>query len=659
MNHPDPSHPDNRENPAAAAKGLEGQGLEELMARIRLELTGSAEDPLRMAKAPGGEACADAAELGADSLSVDEVIARVRRELKRRRGGPSGSAEASTTSVPVEDRLPRWQAAGSLPLQPQYTLAEMLRPSDGDFVDNTFRILLRRSATAAEKAHYLNALRSGGSGKVEILGHIRFSNEGMQHGVHVDGLLVPYKLHRWRRVPVLGWFLATGIAVFRLPRLFAYLQRLEAAGAQESQQVGRALNDLAQAAETRQAQLGDQLDTLAGSQRRLQARLSAELPAHAEAIDQLQRQLAAQASLTAQIEDRLQKLDQLEATLIARFESALTTQADALAQVESVLANQADAYARVESALTNQADAHARLEHRLEAESSMLAKALADAVGDRRTVHAIERRLVDLSDRMNHQPAKSSAAASNGPGEDQASAGLLDAHYVSFEDTFRGTRDDIKTRAGQYLGTFREAGIEPGDGLILDLGCGRGEWLEVLSEHGYASRGVDMNSVMVSEAQAVGLDAVEQDAIAYLRGLDSDSVSAITSMHLVEHLPYETLIRLVDEALRVLRPGGVLILETPNPENLTVGAYWFYMDPTHRNPIPPPLLQWVVEARGFEHVAIVRLTLNRGVFDIRPVGEDVAAANQINKIVGLLTAAPDYAIVARKPHADVVLGQGA
>jgi O-antigen chain-terminating methyltransferase len=632
MNHPDPSHPDNRKNPAAAAKGLEGQGLEELMARIRLELTGDAEDPLRMAKASSGEARADAGEPRAGALSVDEVIARVRRELKRRRGGPSGSAEVSTTPVSVEDRLPRWQSsAGTLPLQPQYKLAEMLRPSDGDFVDNTFRILLRRSATAAEKAHYLNALRSGGSGKVEILGHIRFSNEGMQHGVHVDGLLVPYKLHRWRRIPMLGWFLAAGIAVFRLPRLFAHLQKLEAAGAQESQQVGRALNDLAQAAETRQAQLDDQLDTLAGSQRRLQARLSAEMPAHAEAIDQLQRQLAAQALLTVQIGDRLEKLEQLEATLTARFESALT----------------------------NQADAHARLEHRLEAESSMVAKALADAVGDRRTVHAIERQLVDLSDRMNQRPAKSSAAASNGPGEDQASAGLLDAHYVSFEDTFRGTRDDIKARAGQYLGTFREAGIEPGDGLILDLGCGRGEWLEVLSEHGYASRGVDTNNVMVGEARALGLDAVEQDAIAYLRGLDSDSVSAVTSMHLVEHLPYEVLIRLVDEALRVLRPGGVLILETPNPENLTVGSYWFYMDPTHRNPIPPPLLQWVVEARGFEHVAIDRLTLNRGVFDIQPVGEDVVAANQINKIVGLLTAAPDYAIVARKPHAEVVHGQGA
>lgn len=625
------------------------------MARIRLELTGNAEDPLQGATSPRGavRARTETGQPAADVLSVDEVVERVRRELKRRRGGSFDSAATLTTPVPVEDRLPRWQSvAGVLPVQPQYTLAEMLRPSDGEFVDNAFHVLLRRSASAEERAHYLGTLRSAGSSKVEILGHIRFSNEGMRHGVHVDGLLLPYKLHRWRRIPVLGWFLAVGIAVFRLPRLFAHLQLLEATGAQESQQVGRALNELAQAAEMRQTQLDEQLDMLAGSQRRLQAQLSTELPAHAEALVRLERQLAEQASLTTRIEARLAELHQLEATLAARVESALANQAEAYVRLESALANQAETYVRLESALANQADVHTRLEHRFEAQSS-------SAASDRRTVQAVERRLVALSDRMGRPAVDAPAAAPAGPDEDQASAGLLDAHYVSFEDTFRGTRDDIKARAGHYLGTFREAGIEPGNGLVLDLGCGRGEWLEVLSEHGYACRGVDMNGVMVGEARASGLDAVEQDAIAHLRSLDTNSVCAVTSMHLVEHLPYEVLIRLVDEALRVLQPGGVLILETPNPENLTVGSYWFYMDPTHRNPIPPLLLQWVVENRGFESATIERLTVNRGVFDIQPVGEEVAAASQINKIVGLLTAAPDYAIVARKPHVEIAHGQEA
>jgi SAM-dependent methyltransferase len=157
---------------------------------------------------------------------------------------------------------------------------------------------------------------------------------------------------------------------------------------------------------------------------------------------------------------------------------------------------------------------------------------------------------------------------------------------------------------------------------------------------------------MISEALALRLDAVESDAVAYLRSLENESVLAVTSMHLVEHVPHAVLIALLDEAWRVLLPGGVLILETPNPENLTVGSHWFYMDPTHRNPIPPTLLQWVVQARGFESAAIERLTLNRGVTDIQPVDEGSAGSSQINKIVGMLTAAPDYAIVARKRHSS-------
>jgi len=733
------------------------------MGRIRLELTGSEEDVLQTAKIAGDAAAAraEAAELAAEVLSLDEVIDRIRRELKQRSGGASGSVANLTTSATAQGHLPRWQpSVPPLPIQPMYVLADMLRPSDGEFVDNAFRILLRRPASAEERAHYLAELR-GGFGKVEMLGTIRFSDEGMRHAVHVDGLLIPYKLHKWRRIPVLGWFLAMGIAVFRLPGLSAYLQGLEAASAQESQQVGRALNDMAQAVEARQARLDEQLDTLAGLQRRVQAKLSEQISALGSTIDRLQEQLATQASASTRVESRLDRLEQLEATMTARLESmqaslsaqsaeqvgqleatmtarlesvqaslsrqtaeqvgdleaVMTTRLESVqaslsgraaeqvgqleatmaARLESVQASlfgktveqvgeleaamkgrlefvqaslsgqtvervgqlEAVTTARIESLQADQVGVTAQLESRLDTGLSAVAKMTKDGAGIRRTVHDIERRLMALFDRLGQQATDSPAVAPSGPGEDQASSGVLSAHYVSFEDTFRGTRDDIKQRAGHYLAAFRDAGIEAGDGLVLDLGCGRGEWLEVLSEHGYASRGVDLNSVMVGEAQALGLDAVEQDAIAHLRSLDSESVAAITSMHLVEHLPYEVLIRLVDEALRVLQPGGVLILETPNPENLTVGSYWFYMDPTHRNPIPPPLLQWVVEARGFEGAEIDRLTQNRGVFDIQPVGEEVAASNQINKIVGLLTAAPDYAIVARKPRPEIAGGKGA
>lgn len=692
MNRTDPPHSGNPDDNPVAARASQGPSLDDLMGRIRLELTGGAEDALRTARISSEAAAvhAEAADIAAEVLSLDEVIDRVRRELRRRRGGVSDSAATSTTPGLADDHLPRWQPlVRPLPIQSAYVLADMLRPSDSEFVDNAFRILLRRPAAADETAHYLAMLRGGRLSKVEILGIIRFSDEGMRHGVHVDGLLVPFKLHRWRRVPVLGWFLATGIALFRLPRLFAHLQKLEAISAQESQQVGRTINDLAQAVETRQARLDDQLDTLAGLQRRVQARLSEQVEELTSTISHLHQQLAAQASAAVLVEARLAQLEQLETAMMARiesvhaslsaqvetrleqighFETAMTArlesaQASLATQVDTRLEQfnlfEATMIARVESAQTHQAGVLAQMDSQLAGALSGVAKMTTEGVGIRRTVNDIERRLMVLFDRMSQPAAGWPAAVLPSSGDDQTSTGgLLNAHYVAFEDTFRGTREDIKTRAEHYLATLRDDNVCVGSDLVLDLGCGRGEWLEVLSDNGYPCRGVDMNSVMVSEALALGLDVVEQDAVAYLRGLDSESVSAITSMHLVEHLPYEVLIRLLDEALRVLKPGGVLILETPNPENLTVGSYWFYMDPTHRNPIPPALLQWVVEARGFESATIDRLTQNRQVFDIQPVDDDVAGANQINKVVGLLTAAPDYAVVARKPCPEAPHGQG-
>ena len=428
-----------------------------------------------------------------------------------------------------------------------------------------------------------------------------------------------------------------------------------------------------------QAQLSDQVQTLTAASSHLQEQLQAQastLAALARADDEIRdasggidARLAEQVDAHTRLEHRVQAqvLDEVQTLVLAtaQLRERLAAQASTLAQSEmsggaaqqaigviearlhEAAQHQAELKAQLECGLADRADAHAQLERRLQTQLPHLAKLAGDSAENRRAVRDIERRLMAFFDHMNR---RESGVSATGTGLVQESETLLDAYYVSFENTFRGTREDIKVRAEHYLESFSEAGIDKDDGLIVDLGCGRGEWLEVLTENGYACRGVDLNSVMISEVLALGLDAVESDALAYLRSLENESVLAVTSMHLVEHVPHAILIALLDEAWRVLQPGGVLILETPNPENLTVGSHWFYMDPTHRNPIPPTLLQWVVQARGFESAAIDRLTVNRGAADILPVDEAVAASEQINKIIGMLTAAPDYAIVARKPR---------
>jgi len=183
----------------------------------------------------------------------------------------------------------------------------------------------------------------------------------------------------------------------------------------------------------------------------------------------------------------------------------------------------------------------------------------------------------------------------------------LDALYVAFEDQFRGTREDIKDRLGVYLPFLKtvEAGTETRP--IVDVGCGRGEWLELLHTKGLRGWGVDINPVLLAQCQAYGLDVVQGEALAYLRALPDRSVGAVTGFHLIEHLPFDHVIKLLDETVRVLKSGGIAIFETPNPQNVLVGSCNFYLDPTHRNPLPSPMMKFMAEARGLCRVEVMHL----------------------------------------------------
>jgi len=190
----------------------------------------------------------------------------------------------------------------------------------------------------------------------------------------------------------------------------------------------------------------------------------------------------------------------------------------------------------------------------------------------------------------------------------QEQAHLFDAMYGEFEDAYRGTREDIKLRAREYmLAPVREAGAGTPERPVLDLGCGRGEWLEVLREDGLEGRGVDLNRAFVNECSERKLQVEEADALSYLKRQPDESLGAVTAIHLMEHLPFQVLLGILDEAIRVLRPGGLVVFETPNPTNLTVGARDFYLDPTHRNPLHPETMRFLAERRGLIRVSVLPL----------------------------------------------------
>jgi O-antigen chain-terminating methyltransferase len=174
--------------------------------------------------------------------------------------------------------------------------------------------------------------------------------------------------------------------------------------------------------------------------------------------------------------------------------------------------------------------------------------------------------------------------------------------YYAFEQQFRGPEELIKERQQAYISDVQKAYQNCG-GYVLDLGAGRGEFLELCREAGIPAKGVDLNKAMVARCREKGLEVEKADGLAYLLSLPVESLCALTAFQVVEHLPPETLWQLVQTALLKLKPGGLIILETVNPDSL-VAFKNFYLDLTHQKPIPSATLCFILEAAGFRQVEI-------------------------------------------------------
>lgn len=184
---------------------------------------------------------------------------------------------------------------------------------------------------------------------------------------------------------------------------------------------------------------------------------------------------------------------------------------------------------------------------------------------------------------------------------------LLDKFYIDFEDRFRGTEDLILKRQQEYLPFFQNSQLDFNKKPVLDIGSGRGELLQLLKKHKIRAVGLDINHDMVKRSKDKGLEAVQGDALEHLQKAKSQSYGAITGFHIVEHIPFNLLLRIFDNAHRALAENGFVIFETPNPENIIVGCCAFYMDPSHLHPLPPDLLAFALETCGFKNIEIRRL----------------------------------------------------
>lgn len=182
---------------------------------------------------------------------------------------------------------------------------------------------------------------------------------------------------------------------------------------------------------------------------------------------------------------------------------------------------------------------------------------------------------------------------------------IPDDMYLAFEERHRGSQTDIEKQQRYYINNFINGKIDPSAiGMVVDLGCGRGEWLTLLSKNGYKGIGIDLNDASLQCCNANGVITMKMDAVDYLKTLPRESVKLLTSFQLVEHITTNRLIELFAEIGRVMRPGGLVIIETPNPVNINVGAAAFYLDPTHKRQIHPELLRFFAEQNGLSDIEI-------------------------------------------------------
>lgn len=212
--------------------------------------------------------------------------------------------------------------------------------------------------------------------------------------------------------------------------------------------------------------------------------------------------------------------------------------------------------------------------------------------------------------------------------------------YVTFEDRYRGSREEIATRQEVYMPRIQRA-CEATRGRVLDLGCGRGEFLEILQGYGIEPLGVDSNEEMVRVCQDRGLPAVLSDGLQYLETVPDHSLAALTAFQVIEHLSLDAMDSLIHLAFQKLKDGGVVILETINPYSL-FALSMFYLDLSHQRPIPIDSLRFLMETAGYKDVETV---FPYTIPDEMKLAGDDPNTRRLNEVI---FGPPDYAVAGWK-----------
>lgn len=269
----------------------------------------------------------------------------------------------------------------------------------------------------------------------------------------------------------------------------------------------------------------------------------------------------------------------------------------------------------------------------------------ASTSGDERLVRELEERVLRLERVARPGPGTPSTAPASQPA---APGEAFD--YYAFEARMRGSRADVLERQRPYVADFEDAAP------VLDVGCGRGEFLSLLREAGIEAAGIDRDPDMVGLCRADGLDVEQGDAIAHLEGLDDESLGGIFAAQVLEHLPPAPLVRLLEVARAKLRPGGILVVETMNPLSL-VALKNYFADLTHAQPLVPETLVLLARQAGFDSTELRFLHPPPEHERLRSVdlppdpafdSARIALAANVARLNEIVFGPQDYALVAHR-----------
>ncbi len=261
-----------------------------------------------------------------------------------------------------------------------------------------------------------------------------------------------------------------------------------------------------------------------------------------------------------------------------------------------------------------------------------------------------ERLIATSSDGDTTVPASTTAET----GTPSTASGPLDAYkYVGFEEVFRGSEKDIAERLKGYCDRF------VGASDVLDIGCGRGEFLSILRDRRISARGLDANREMVAVCQERGLEVEEGDAVRYLDALPDATIGGLIATQVVEHFRSDYLVRFLELAYHKLRPGSTIILETLNVDSWSAFFGPYLRDITHERPLPPETLRFMLEASGFQRLELQFSSPADETAKLQPIDIQTTSTKElatlietvnanVHKINTLLFTFLDYAVIAQK-----------